>query len=311
MRRTYHYSTFVCLSLMLAVAGCGGSSGVTGPDEASVAAGAGVIAGTVVGGGVATASSGDVHSLSGHEGLLVSVEGTPIQALVDEEGEFALAGVPAGSVELRFAGPGVDARVTVTGVLNAQVMSLQVHVSGATAQVTSPPECAPTQEVKFTGILESRSGHLLVVGGRHVDASQVRKIWRNGRRAALEHLEVGEKLKVWGTQRADGGVVAEEIEVRSSSSSTPPPGNGEKVSFKGKVESISFTASTVHASPNGHYPTLVVAGRKVKTDGSTRFKWSDSTHLDPREIKVGDRARVEGRKKNGHVLASKLVVDCR
>ena len=130
----------------------------------------------------------------------------------------------------------------------------------------------------------------------------------DGEVSGLEQLEVGEKVKVWGTQKGDGGVVAEEIEVRSSSSS---PGGPEKVSFKGRVSSVSFSASSVHASPTGRRLTLVVAGRKVKTDSSTRFKWSDGTRLDPHEIVVGDRARVEGIKKSRHVLATRLVVDCR
>ena len=68
-------------------------------------------------------------------------------------------------------------------------------------------------------------------------------------------------------------------------------------------------AADVHAKPHGTYPTLSVAGRTVKTDGSTRFKWSDGTSLDPYAIVTGDQAQIEGwSQPEGYVLAAKVVV---
>jgi hypothetical protein len=284
----------VCSLALLAslAAGCGGSSTVSGPDEPPAAAGYAVVQGTVQG----------LRS-----GVQVGVVGTPLVAAVDEEGQFALAGVPAGTATLRFEGAGIDARLSVSGLLDGQVTSITVQLSGGTAQLAGTPSCSPTTETYFTGTLERANGTSLVVGGRSVDASRVQKVWRGDRRIQLSDLEVGEKVKVWGTLRGDGVLVAEEIKALSKGS-----GSGDTwVTFKGRVDSVSSSAFDVHANPHAS-PTFVVAGRKVKTDGATRFKWSDGTALDPGAIRSGDQAYVEGwAKPEGHVLASKFVVDCR
>ncbi len=286
---------FVCLSLAalaatLAVTGCGGSSAVTGEAEAVsppvAVAGSAVVLGTVTGAGA---------------GLQVGVVGTPLLTSVDDEGQFVLSGLPVGTATLRFEGAGIDARVDVPGLRDGLVTSITVQLSGGGARLTGTPSCTPTAEAAFSGILEQIAGTQLVVGGRRVDASQIKKVWRDGRRIQLSELEVGEKLKVWGTLRADGVVVAEEIEART------PGYRPGWVEFRGHVESVSASALDVRGSCET--PTFVVAGREVKTDAATRFKWSDGTALSPGEIQVGDRAFVAGWKKDGYVLAAKMVVD--
>jgi hypothetical protein len=309
------------LSVALAAAGCGGgSSTVTGPDETPIAAGAAVIQGTVVGGSFA-GSSGDVTALSGDRGLTVAVEGTPLFTGVDEEGEFILSSVPAGSVTLVFEGSGVNARLTVSGLLDGQVMSLEVHVSGSGAQVTTPAYCTPTKTTKITGILESMAGSQLVVGGHPVDASEVSKVWRGGRRINLENLVIGEKVKVWGTLKGDGVLVAEEIKALSE---------GEKtwVTLEGRVTGVASSSRDVHADPNtgsgscatasvdgvhanpySSCPTFSVDGQKVVTDSGTKFKKADGSALDPQSITVGQKAYVEGwQKPEGPVVAEKVVI---
>ena len=86
------------------------------------------------------------------------------------------------------------------------------------------------------------------------------------------------------------------------------------MSFSGRVESVSssaLAARDVHADPNsGYYPTLVVAGRTVRTNAQTSFRWSDGSTLDPRAIKAGQTAYVEGWKKSdGSVRATGFRVD--
>jgi hypothetical protein len=288
----------VCLSLAglaiaLAAAGCGGSSAVTGPEETAppAAKGSAVVLGTVAG---STA------------GLQVGVVGTPLLAPVDEEGQFALAGVPAGTATLRFEGAGVDARVAVPGVQDGLVTSVTVRVSGGAAELTGTPTCSPTAETYFSGTLYSVEGTRLVVGSRTVDASQVKKVWRGDRRIQLSELEVGEKVKVWGTQRGDGVVLAEEIAALTSG----PSGSETWVTFSGKVESVSASARDVHGNPNGGYPVLVVAGNTVRTSSDTKVRRSDGSAMSPTEIKVGQTASVEGwRKTDGSVRATKIVVE--
>ena len=294
MRRMRVVCLFLAgLAVALAAAGCGGSAAVTGPEaEAPVAAAAGaaVVQGTVTG---------------ARSGLQVGVVGTSLLTEVDDEGQFVLSSVPAGTATLKFEGAGVDARLSVPGLQNGLVTSITVQLSGGSAQLTGTPNCTPTAEAAFSGVLEQVSGTQLVVGGRKVDASQVKKVWRDGKRIQLSELEVGEKLKVWGTLRGDGVVVAEEIEAR-----TPGGGTAKWVEFRGAVQSV-VTTSALDVGASCETLTLVVAGQKVKTDGTTKFKWSDGSALSPADIKVGDKATVAGWKKDGYVLAERIVVDKR
>jgi hypothetical protein len=222
-----------------------------------------------------------------------------------------MSSLPAGRATLRFEGAGIDAKVSVEGLQDGLVTSISVTLSGATAQLNGPARCAPTSNTFFSGLLEQSAGGRLVVAGRPVDVSQLQKVWRGERRVQLSDLQVGEKVKVWGVLRGDGVVVAEEI-----AALTTGPGEGSEswVSFTGTVESVSssaFTALDVHANPNGSYfPTLVVAGRTLHTSDQTRFRWSDGSTLDPREIRAGQTAYVEGWKKSdGSVRTTGLRVD--
>ena len=293
-------TSFVCLltaGLGLAVLnwGCGGSRALTGPEPAAVSGSA------VLQGNVAGAS----------DGLRVVAIGTAVSAPVDEDGQFLMSSLPAGSATLRFEGAGVDAKLSVDGLQDGLVTSISVVLSGSTAQMTTPSRCTPTTDTFFSGLVEQATGTRLVVAGRTVDASQVVKVWRGERRTQLADLQVGEKVKVWGTLRGDGVVLAEEIAALTSG---PGEGGETWVSFSGRVESVSssaLAARDVHADPNsGYYPTLVVAGRTVRTNAQTGFRWSDGSTLDPRAIKAGQTAYVEGWKKSdGSVRATGFRVD--
>ena len=299
------------LALLLAAAGCGGSGSVTGPDDAPVVAnGAAVLQGTVTGGGITASSLDSFTALCcTGSGWTVRVEGTTLSAVVDEEGEFILSGVPAGTVTLIFEGPGGTAHLTVEGLQDGQVLSLRVHLSGGTATIADQEPCSPTKETKLTGALDSMSGTQLVIAGQAVDASQVRKVWRGPKRTQLDTLVVGEKVKVWGTLTGDGVILAEEIQALTS---------GEETWFtlSGRVQSVGFRALDLDAdcedpSPS-HYPTLVVAGWTIKTNNGTRFKWSDGGSLNPGDIAVGDRAYVEGWQESGSTVeATKVVINKR
>jgi hypothetical protein len=281
------------LAVTLAAAGCGGSSAVTSPEASAPVTGNAVVQGTVTG---------------GSSGLQVGVVGTSLAAPVDDEGQFALSGVPAGTAVLRFEGGGIDARVSVPGLQDGLVTSITVQLSGGSAQLTGTPNCSPTVDTFFSGTVDQISGTQLVVSGRKVDASQVKKVWRGERRIQLSDLQVGEKVKVWGTLRGDGVVVAEEIAALTSG-----PGDGGEtwVTFKGVVESVGASALDLHENPStGSYPTLVIKGIKVRTDGGTKVKRSDGSPMSASEIKVGQTAAVEGwGKADGSVRATLIVVE--
>jgi hypothetical protein len=296
------------LAAALVAAGCGGKgASVTGPDEVP-ASGSAVLQGGIVGAGFTSSSTGSVHALSSGSGMTVSVVGTALSTAVDEEGRFVMSGLPGGTATLRFEGGGVDARLTVPGLVDGQVLSIEVHMSGSSAELGSSPTCAPSAETHFSGALESIAGTRLVVAGRTVDASAVRKVWRGDRRIELADLQVGEKVKVWGTLHGDGIVMADEIIALTTEGSS---GGMTWVTFSGKVEAVRSSSLDLHSNPNGGgYPTFAIGGVTVVTSSETKFRASDGGTLAPSDVKVGQKAEVEGWKRaDGVVKAQKLTVE--
>jgi len=296
MRRKHFVCLFLAGLAAALAAGCGGSGAVTAPEAGASATGAAVLQGTVMG---------------SQSGLQVGVVGTPLVASVDDEGQFALAQVPAGTVTLRLEGAGIDARVSVAGLQDGQVTSIKVQLAGGAAQIVGTPSCAPTAETFFSGMLESIAGTRLVVSGRWVEAGPSVKVWRGDRRSTLDSLQVGDKLKVWGTLRGDGVVVAEEIQALTTE---PGPTGWTWVVFSGVVESLKASSLDLHANPNtpspSSYPTLIVKGITVTTNADTKFRRSDGTTCSGSDVKAGQNVTVEGWKRtDGTVKAQILTVD--
>ncbi len=139
------------LGLALLTAACGGSADVTGGSEPvstspPVAAGNAIVQGTV---------------LDGVEGMRVSVVGGTSTALTDEEGQFALQGVPAGTVTLRFQGAGVDAPLTVPDVQDGKVTTIKVSVAGSTARMSTAALSMGWAPTTPTPMRSSRNGRML------------------------------------------------------------------------------------------------------------------------------------------------------
>ena len=296
MRRKHFVCLFLAGLAAALAAGCGGSGAVTAPEAGASATGAAVLQGTVMG---------------SQSGLQVGVVGTPLVASVDDEGQFALTQVPAGTVTLKLEGAGIDARVSVAGLQDGQVTSIKVQLAGGAAQIVGTPSCAPTAETFFSGMLESIAGTRLVVSGRPVEAGPSVKVWRGDRRSTLDSLQVGDKLKVWGTLRGDGVVVAEEIQALTTE---PGPTGWTWVVFSGVVESLKASSLDLHANPNtpspSSYPTLIVKGITVTTNADTKFRRSDGTTCSGTDVKAGQNVTVEGWKRtDGTVKAQILTVD--
>jgi hypothetical protein len=292
MRRKHVVCLFLAGLAAALAAGCGGSGAVTAPEAAASATGAAVLQGTVTG---------------SPSGLQVGVVGTPLVASVDDEGQFALAQVPAGTVTLKLEGAGIDARVSVAGLQDGQVTSIKVQLAGGSAQLAGAPSCAPTAETFFSGLLESIAGTRLVVSGRPVEVGPSVKVWRGDRRSSLDSLQVGDKVKVWGTLRGDGVVVAEEIQALTTE---PGPAGLTWVVFTGVVESLK-SSSDLHANPNtpgpSAYPTLIVKGETVTTNADTKFRRSDGSTCSGSDVKAGQTVTVEGWKKTDGVVKAHVL----
>jgi hypothetical protein len=299
-------SLFIAGMVGLIESGCGGSSAVSGPDEPRAgASGAAVLHGAVLAPGIGSVPpSTGVGAASGASGWTVSVVSTSLSAPLDEDGRFVLSGLPSGSVTLKIEGPGVSTQLTLSGLVEGQVMSVEIQVTGGSAHVNGTPKCTPSAETYFSGTLDQASGSQLVVGGRKVDASQIAKVWRGERRISLSGLEHGEKVKVWGTLRGDGVVVAEEIAALTDGSDS----SKVWVTFSGRIESIEAKSFMPNPTPTTKPGWIVVAGRKVKLDSGTQCKWSDGSAFES-AIQVGDVAAVEGWKlPEGYVQATKVLI---
>jgi hypothetical protein len=312
MRRV---SVVVCLWLAglagVATSGCGGSAAVTGADDpVPVARGSSVLHGAVVApgiGGVATAPAPSAQS--GGSGWVVSVAGTSLSTELDADGRFVLTLVPSGSVTIRIEGPGVSAQLAVSGLVDGQVTSVEIRVTGGGAELASAPKCTASAETFFSGSLDQAVGQQLVVAGRSVDASQVKVVWRGARRIQLSDLELGEKVKVWGVLRGDGIVVAEEVQALTSGLQT-------WVAFSGRVDHVGsgfLSRDDVTANPYPTptpYPVIVVKGITVKTSADTKVRLGSGGELAACDIKVGQTAAVEGWKKpDGLVYAARIVIN--
>jgi hypothetical protein len=101
------------------LAACGGSSSLPGsPDGPAPGASSATIAGTIVSASAGAPRAGDVSASSSSGGIRVSVAGTSLETTTDDSGRFTLVGVmPGEKVELRFEGPGIDARLEIEGIV--------------------------------------------------------------------------------------------------------------------------------------------------------------------------------------------------
>jgi hypothetical protein len=281
---------------------CGsGSSPVTGPAAATgtppAAAAAAVpptatgatIAGIVQAASVGAAALGNVHALS--SSLRVSVVGTSLTTLTDGAGRFALSGVPPGHAQLRFEGPGIDARLDLDGLEDGQTLDISVHVAGSEA---STDDQGHSGDVELSGKVESVGRGQLVVAGKTIIVNGGTRILDGKNMTlALSDIKMGDSVDVEGTAQPDGSILASKIKLDADSHG----GTGQQVEFHGKVTSVGAGQ-------------LVVAGKTVLVDTSTRILGGKNKTLALADIKMGDSVDVEGSlQSNGSILASKIELD--
>ena len=186
----------------LAIA-CGGSASMTGSDAPAAAPGSrgATIRGTVLG----AAAAGDV-SASSLGTIRVTVVGTSLQAMTDGSGNFTLNGVPPGTVELRFQGSGVDARLTIDGLSDGQTLTLTVRVDGNNASRVGDDDGDDDDEqgeVEFNGTVTLLNP--LTIGGRRVTTNSATRFLgdHNDPVPSSQVLIVGNRVEVEGRQQAD------------------------------------------------------------------------------------------------------------
>lgn len=113
-----------CLGVLW-MSACGGGTGAPTAPSATGGSGA-TIAGTVRGAG-ATAPAG----------MTVAVVGTSLSAAVEGSGDFQVAGVPSGNVQLQFKNGSVNATAQLANVANDEFVEIQVQLNGSSASIVS------------------------------------------------------------------------------------------------------------------------------------------------------------------------------
>lgn len=209
-------SWFVSLLVLgLVAAGCGSSGPVESPFGPGAPEGRGAtIQGTVLPAGPASSHS-SAQALSSGGGIRITVVGTSLSTTTDSSGRFTLVGVPPGTVTLRFQGPGIDARIEISGLSEGSTITITVEVSGSKATIItkSGDDDDEDDEVEFEGRIESITPPTLRVAGRTVVTDPSTKFSGEGKVKSLADLKVGMRVEVEGTAQADGSVLARKIKV--------------------------------------------------------------------------------------------------
>jgi hypothetical protein len=136
-----------------------------------------------------------------------------------------------------------------------------------------------------------------VVGGRtvRVDAS-TRLLDRSNRPIALSGFKAGDLVEAEGYPQTDGSLLANMVKLEDEDDAGGGGEAGQDVQLTGSVSSVS---------------PVIVAGRTVKTDGSTRYLGRRNEALTFAEVvKLGNRVEVEGHTQpDNSVLAKKIKLE--
>jgi hypothetical protein len=298
----------IWLGLVLGAAACGGSSSSVGtptaptaPSAVSAPAGAPASGATVQGtvtapGASASARSSPASSSSAIQGLTVEVVGAGLSAPVDAAGRFTLVGVPAGTVRLRFFGPGVDVTVSLAGVGSTDTITIVVAVSPAGATIVSESRNgapASPSVVEIEGRIEAvQPQEWIVVNGRRILVPAGTPMREGDRVRDWSDLKPGVRVHV--KARVDGtDLIATFIEVQNTDVDLP-------VTLNGLVEGLSGTAAAFQFTVNG---------RLVRGDAATAF-FGDGDRADSfASLANGRRVEVKGQQRDGFVYAVRIHVN--
>jgi len=186
---------------VLAVILAGACAGGTPPPETSPMATTGVVGGTVE---MSIVPGATVPS------VLVSVAGTTRTANVSRLGDFVLANVPEGPLELRFTGEGIAAILPLGMLAGGETVSLTVRLTASDAAAASISRTRGTDAL-VEGVIEEPATALppgtIIVGGRTVVLPSGTPVRGADGGAALKP---GMRVRVTGTLGA-AGVTARDI----------------------------------------------------------------------------------------------------
>ena len=209
-------TSLTCVLTAFVVAACGGGgtfSSPLGPSSSSGASISGTISGSALAAPLAIGTGS--FSLMEARGVTVSVAGTGISTMADNRGQFTLANVPQGTVQLNFTGPGSNATVTLTGVGPDDKVQITVTVNGTSAHVDSEHHSAPASNKReFQGLITSidTTAKSFQIPGLTVKTTGTTVIRNGDKTMQFSDLKVGDHVEARGT--TDGSILnATEVQV--------------------------------------------------------------------------------------------------
>jgi hypothetical protein len=145
--------------------------------------------------------------------VLVSVAGTMVNANISRLGDFVLANVPEGPLELRFTGDRIAAVLPAGQIAGGETVTLSVRLTPAAAVIESVSRVRGS-EALVEGAIEEPGVPLpegtLIVGGRTISVPPGTVIRGTSNGSGAGALKTGTRVRVTGTVHA-AGVTAREI----------------------------------------------------------------------------------------------------
>lgn len=287
--------TLVVVAMSVGLVACGGGESPVAPVAPTPEPrGNATIQGFVSADGVTSSATGDAVALDSSS-IKVSVVGTSLATMAEEDGFFQLAGIQAGSATLKFSGPGVDATLTVSGLVDGQVLTVHVQCTTTKAEVVDPPK-----EITFSGEVKSISseGTWLKVDTREVTTSKRTTLDKGGVSIKPSEVSVGWKVQVTGTVGKKNVVSATCIIVVTTTGGTTDP------------DEINGTLNLKHLDGSGNPDYIVVDGQTILTNGDTQTggstywkEWPSWNIIGHQQFNAGMAVKVMIETKNGQRVA--------
>ncbi len=218
-------SAVFVVGLCTAAAACGGTEALSpaGP-SGFLRAGTATITGRVTGVPVSATASVTGARPMATTTVTVTIVGTDITTTVDGSGNFELNGVPPGDVQLRFAGNGASATITLSGVAAGDRIHIVVSLSGTGARLEDEDrdhhddddededDDGDDDEAEVEGVVSGRTGTCnsitFTVAGVTVITNGATKF-----EDPCASIVNGTRVEVEGTRQANGSIVASEVEI--------------------------------------------------------------------------------------------------
>lgn len=141
--------------------------------------------------------------------VLVSVAGADVTANVSRLGDFVIANVPAGPLELRFTGDGIAAALPLGAIHAGETITLHVRLTPSQAAADAMSRIRGT-EALVEGVIETPTtalpAHTIIVGGRTV------VLPADGSANGAGALKPGVRVRVTGTI-APNGILARSVTI--------------------------------------------------------------------------------------------------